>query len=296
MTGVQVIDAVNDYTASKDYEAAVEVERRTYSTNFRECFPKPIRLLHDILGKFPFRTLVCQLNQISFYDLHVKDEHHYIVICQKDTYKSLNPSLTKTGRLTNEELNIIDSGLGSAIVPYKKHVVTTSSCSCQFHKNWGLPCRHMLRVHFHLNWQSFDDVVVNEGWKVNSEVIKTCNLVEQRQVNGEKQVPPSLHTVQERSDILKKYSSLLVECSRHNENSFRETLHIMKERVKQLTGRSENFVFPNPKQQTTQHQKRKMPSNIGAPTGKASKLAGQMAKTLSQQASKKIFDNIINLN
>jgi len=69
----------------------------------------------------------------------------------------------------------------------------------------------------------------------------------------------------------------------------------MKERVKQLTGRSESFVFSNPKQQTTQHQKRKMPSNIGAPTGKASKLAGQMAKTLSQQASKKSFDNIINL-
>jgi len=39
-----------------------------------------------------------------------------------------------------------------------------------------------------------------------------------------------------------------------------------------------------------------MPSNIGAPTGKASKIAGQMAKTLSQQASKKNVDNIININ
>jgi len=34
-----------------------------------------------------------------------------------------------------------------------------------------------------------------------------------------------------------------------------------------------------------------MPSNIGAPTGKASKIAGQMAKTLSQQATKIFFDN-----
>jgi len=102
----------------------------------------------------------------------VRDWENKILIRQKDTYKSLNPSLTKTGKLTNEEVNIIDSVLGSAIVPYKKHVVTTSSCSCQFHENWGLPCRHMLRVHFHLNWQLFDDV--NDMMRgVKSEVIKS---------------------------------------------------------------------------------------------------------------------------
>ena len=71
---------------------------------------------------------------------------------------------------------------------------------------------------------------------------------------------------------------------------------MMKERVKQFTGRSEGFVVPNPPPQNRQHQKRKMPSNIGAPTGKVSTLAGQKAKSLSQQTSKKQFDNIINLN
>ena len=39
-----------------------------------------------------------------------------------------------------------------------------------------------------------------------------------------------------------------------------------------------------------------MPSNIGAPTGKASKLAGQKAKSISQETSKKHFDSIFNLN
>jgi len=71
---------------------------------------------------------------------------------------------------------------------------------------------------------------------------------------------------------------------------------MMKGRVKQLTGRSEVFVVPNPQPQNRQHQKRKMPSNIGAPTGKASKLAGQKSKSISQETSKKHFDSIFNLN
>ena len=125
---------------------------------------------------------------------------------------------------------------------------------------------------------------------------KPCEPVMEEQVNEEEHVPPSLHTVEERTNILKKYSSLLIECSKQNETSFRETLHMMKERITQLSGRSEVFVFPNPQTQNRQHQKRKMPSNIGAPTGKASKVAGQKAKSLSQQTSKKHFDSIINLS
>jgi hypothetical protein len=55
------------------------------------------------------------------------------------------------------------------------HVASLRGCTCQFVKCWGLPCRHILVVLFHVGnkyWEVVFESTVDQFWKADDEELQ----------------------------------------------------------------------------------------------------------------------------
>ena len=162
MSGSELVATLNSYSTRKDFESEIECERKTYATNFKDCYPKPIKDIYKLIGTFPFRTLICQHNQLSYYDCDESGEDGVFLVKRQSSTLCTKSPTREDGMLTKQEALRLEAGIGNCtIFNYRTHKVSIFSCSCKFHISWGLPCRHMLRVHFLYNWKKFECIKNN---------------------------------------------------------------------------------------------------------------------------------------
>ena len=57
MSGSEFVATLNSYSTRKDFESEIECERKTYATNFKDCYPKPIKDIYSLTSLFYLERL-----------------------------------------------------------------------------------------------------------------------------------------------------------------------------------------------------------------------------------------------
>ena len=57
MSGSELVATLNSYSTRKDFESEIECERKTYATNFKDCYPKPIKDIYSLTSLFYLERL-----------------------------------------------------------------------------------------------------------------------------------------------------------------------------------------------------------------------------------------------
>ena len=189
MSGKDLFTTLTSYCSRKEYESQVETTKKSYAINFKDDYPLNIKNLFSTIGSFAFRSLVCQYNQMNFYTCKEIKDKEFIVERVQVSRKVSNKSFDDL-KISYENMICFEIGIGeSDVIQSRKHRVTLTSCSCQFNLSWGLPCRHMIRVHFHTNWLFWDKVtkhVINSQWLVKKRFrflqvvlkVRDCQLLQ----------------------------------------------------------------------------------------------------------------------
>ena len=298
MSGKELFSTLTSYCSRKEYESQIETTKKAYTMNFKDDYPLHIKNLFSTIGSFPFRSLICQYNQMNFYTCQKIEDETYIVERVKVSQQVSNKSFNDL-KISYENMICMEIGVGeNNVIHPRQHKVTMTSCSCQFHLSWGLPCRHMIRVHFHTNWLFWDLVpkhVINSQWlvKKNYSISTSCS-------HGERlSIVSTFDNLEARKKELDHWASLLVECSSKTESDTKSTINMIKNQIQQLTGRTDvqdMIPYKNPDIVSNQHQKRIMPGDISAPTSKAYRKCSKKRRTLEKEKIKNLKTSIINLD
>ena len=300
MSGSELVATLNSYSTRKDFESEIECERKTYATNFKDCYPKPIKDIYKLIGTFPFRTLICQHNQLSYYDCDESGEDGVFLVKRQSSTLCTKSPTREDGMLTKQEALRLEAGIGNCtIFNYRTHKVSIFSCSCKFHISWGLPCRHMLRVHFFYNWKKFECVKINiiaKQWFIKP-LLRNDSTFLSVEVDVSEERNNCSKTIAERRGILSKYASILIESSCSSQSKFEGSVDSIIKRIKEVSGRdiSGDDVFINPDNQLSKRQRRCFPADLSAPTGKSYKAASQQMKAILNKQSIESKSKIISL-
>lgn len=115
-------------------------------------------------------ALVLQYNCVALDDNSNRnvaaDEEYYQVTRTTIGHDDMSPHDVMMHRECNlSDYDHLHSGIDHGIMPIgnvvQGHKTSLRSCSCQYPLLWGLPCRHMLRVMFHLGQVLSGD---NNSW------------------------------------------------------------------------------------------------------------------------------------
>ena len=296
MSGQELLQILNSYSTRKEYESLIETEKKCYECNFKDDYPLHIKNLRSRIGSFPFRSLICQFNQMNFYSCQHSENDTFIV----ERFQSVNDNQKGNSNFTvsNENMLCNEIGLGgSKVITSRKHRVTLTTCSCQFYLSWGLPCRHMLRVHFQKNWNSWlvvENEIINLNWFVKQNILVSGSSGSEKNASVS-----TVDSLDKRKVDLKHWTSLLVECSLKSASDTHSTINLIKDQIKKLTGREDvedMVVYNNPEINVKQKQKRIMPGDVSAPTSKAYKNSSKKRRTELNEKVKNLKTSIINLN
>lgn len=73
----------------KEYESLIETEKKSYEYNFFLLLSSAYKkFAFKYIGSFPFRSLICQYNQMNFYSCQQSHNDTYII----ERFQSVNDS------------------------------------------------------------------------------------------------------------------------------------------------------------------------------------------------------------
>ena len=167
---VDLAKALINYGKSVELKNDTKVERDILTSMARAMNAASMAIVHELEQKvtpFAMKILKAQQSQMLAYDIAEAQTGIFIV---KRRDMACTPIIALDGNVYD------DHGLDSPSSAKKEHIlpkiVTITSCTCQFQTCWGLPCRHMLRLHFQLQSPQFPNGVVKQRWlTLNSQKI-----------------------------------------------------------------------------------------------------------------------------
>ena len=122
--------------------------------------PPAFEEIQSLITPFARKILNAQIAQFVRYQCSVIEDDDSLlsgrflvcVQCVSTTTMAAGISSDTEARISdyNELQDAADYGMDKNSVAASTHIATTRGCTCQFPLNWGIPCRHMLRVIFNL--------------------------------------------------------------------------------------------------------------------------------------------------
>ena len=93
-------------------------------------------------------------------------------------------NISVSNRITDQRSDDIQSeliacDLGISSINSEKpltRITSNNSCTCLFTNCWGLPCRHILRLYLHEQWNLLSEDIVSSKWLIKTERQKTTFL------------------------------------------------------------------------------------------------------------------------
>ena len=116
----------------------------------------------------PFPRVICNAQSVQIVRYQCSEVYD-VEIMERKFRVFVNDGLQQPD-LTYDELtnmnSVVDHGVDETPTGLcytsqtPTHVASLTGCSCQFPKCWGLPCRHMFRVMFHLGCTSWEQASI----------------------------------------------------------------------------------------------------------------------------------------
>ena len=286
MSGRELLEVMDNYSNRLDQESLITTERLMYEHCIKDNLPAIIKNLKNVVGSFAFRAISLQVSQSEHYKCVLVKEssnkHQSEYDVSRFIEKATNGNATtiddSTLSLTNNaRTNLeISSGIVS-LNGHRTHQTTLISCTCQYPTSWGIPCRHMLRLHSILNWEYFADCVpsiISKNWNLYSsdEVIAENiepsfsyepTFVEDTKINRESKIMSLARTL---CDAVSTSSS-----------KSNEVISLLTNQLEKVTGRNDlhqTTIMHNPQLDKEQNTNRFQPGDVSAPTNKTAKRAG----------------------
>jgi hypothetical protein len=166
-----ILDMVQDLEQMADEQSlksAMEVLDTMVATAIGSLqIPPAFEEIQHLITPFARKILNAQIAQLIRYQCTVVEDDDSLISGRFRVCVQCNTTTTAAvaagnhsdaeARISdyNELQDAADYGVDRNSVSASTHIATTRGCTCQFSANWGIPCRHMLRVIFNL--QSVDE-------------------------------------------------------------------------------------------------------------------------------------------
>ena len=292
MTGKDLLEALDLFESRIEKQTIIETERILYHHYIKDNIPIRIKELKNTIGPFAFRALCLQVSQMENYKWVKSDvEDTYIV---ERFVESNNASMPEFG-INEQDLclsasiqrNLEISSGTVTLCGYRKHRTSLQSCSCQYNLSWGLPCRHMLRIHSVHNWQRFRElksVIISDNWCLNEDV----DNEEPHNVSVSQGTCLEVETKEDRASKILSLAKTLSDEVCNSSVKSQEVIIALTSLIEKYTGRedlSTSNIVPNPELKQSQNKHRYQPGDVYAPTNKTAKRAA--SKHRRDEANKK---------
>ena len=122
----------------------------------------------ELVSPFAYSLLMAQEAQAMRYNVELMAQVHgadaTYRVKRADSKQQKVVALDSDGMPTADTYAIDEEFGLQEYDPAGGRVTSVNSCSCQFFTSFGLPCRHLMRLHLQLNMNTFDPYLISKKW------------------------------------------------------------------------------------------------------------------------------------
>ena len=160
-----LLDKLDSYTDSVDVRADTRMFRLIRAAAKSAAHPL-IASVQSAVSPYALQLVNVQLQQAAFYHVLPIGESTWSVTRVSPAAGSSTPAADASDNDVTAVTEAAEYGLFTASLTVAARSTTLTTCSCQYMTCWGLPCRHILCVHTHLQLHRLEIALFNERWRV----------------------------------------------------------------------------------------------------------------------------------